>query len=88
MDGTISWADPQKVGNGWLGFRALMSPGCGLIFALNDKGELLRFHHKGYLTGAVVWDGPVMIASGLKNIASMYAVMPNAHPDTDRCNVP
>jgi hypothetical protein len=88
MDGTISWAESQKVGNGWLGFKALMSPGCGLIFALNVKGELLRYHHKGYLTGQVVWDGPVVIASGLKNIASMYAVMPNDHPDTDRCNVP
>jgi hypothetical protein len=87
MDGSIDWAEAQKVGNGWLGFKALMSPGCGLIFALNDKGELLRYHHKGYLTGAVDWDGPAVIATGLKSIKSMYAVMPNAKPETDRCNV-
>jgi hypothetical protein len=87
MDGSINWATPQKVGNVWQGFKALMSPGCGLIFALNDKGELLRYRHKGYLTGDVIRDGPTVIASGLKSIAKMYAVMPNDHPDRDRCNL-
>jgi hypothetical protein len=87
LDGTNSWATPKPVGSGWQGPKAIMSPGCGIIFVLNANGELVRYRHKGYLTGDAVWEGPTVINSGLKAITSMYAVMPNDHPDTDRCNV-
>ena len=44
-NGTDGWAEGSgnQIGEGWSGFRHLLSGGGGVIYAVTEKGDLLRY---------------------------------------------
>jgi hypothetical protein len=64
-DGTFRWSQNSSaiVGKGWnVGYRAAFAAGGGVIYLINDKGDLFWYKHLGYQNGSSTWDP----ASGTK----------------------
>jgi hypothetical protein len=77
-DGSVGWSHRTKVGGGWGEFVTVFGAGEGVIFALTRDGTLLRYEHRGWETGGGMdtWTEAQAVASGLKNVRSMFALMP------------
>jgi len=54
-DGTFRWDGPKKVGSGWGGFTKLFSGGDGVIYAVQDNGDLVWYRHDGHNDGSFRW---------------------------------
>jgi hypothetical protein len=62
-DGTVNWAGPEQVGNGW-NFRQVFAADDGVIYAVKDNGDLLWYQHRGRSDGTVNWAGPEQVGNG------------------------
>jgi len=77
-NGSVGWSHRTKVGGGWGDFVTIFGAGEGVVFALTRDGTLLRYEHRGWETGGAMdtWTEAQAVASGLKNVRSMFALMP------------
>jgi hypothetical protein len=80
-----NWAVARNVGTGWGHFPHVFSGGDGIIYAATPEGKLLWYRHRGFLTGAVDWEGPKEVGNAgwayFKRLFSpgdgvIYAVLP------------
>ena len=85
-NGGIRWNRPKKVGNGWR-FDYVFSIGGGIIYGLESTeiaiqtgrrtgGRLQYYHHLGYLTGSVQWEGPkqqIGMAAGVRRFSQVFS---------------
>lgn len=64
MDVVHAWDGPKRVGEGWQGFRDVISAGGSGIYAITQDGKLKWYRHDGFLNGTPVWTNPTEVGSG------------------------
>jgi len=62
-DGSTSWTEPKKVGNGW-NFKEVFYGGGGVIYAITPSGDLLWYRHDGHGDGSTRWTEPKKVGNG------------------------
>ncbi|MEO8366343.1 MAG: tachylectin-related carbohydrate-binding protein [Pseudoxanthomonas sp.] len=73
LDAPGAWQGRTQVAVGWGGFEHVFAAGGGVIYVVRQDGQLLRYRHLGYLTGASAWDSPQPVASGWKQLRQAFA---------------
>ncbi len=59
-----AWQGPKKVGNGWAGFKDVISAGGNRFYALTQDGKLLWYEHDGFNDGTTAWQGAKQVGHG------------------------
>lgn len=77
-EGTFNWAQASGavVGNGWKnGYRAAFAAGKGVIYLINDNGDLLWFMHQGYKDGSMRWhpSSGKVVGTGWNNYYAVFS---------------
>jgi hypothetical protein len=75
VDGTPNWIGPKTVGHGWSGFSKVFSGGNGVIYAIQDNGNLLWYRHDGYTNGSFRWaeGSGKIVGTGWDSFSSVFA---------------
>ncbi len=77
QDGSFTWhpASGTKVGNGWADSYAVFSGGNGVIYLIDNKGDLFWYKHAGFATGTNRWYGGTTnkIGNGWKAVKQIFS---------------
>jgi len=84
-NGLAGWDGPQKVGDGWGDFLAILPAGGNNFYAALSDGTLRWYQHTGFNHGTEQWNGPTNVGSGWNTFKAivagsdgvLYAVQPD-----------
>ena len=71
--GSFEWQGPRKVGNRWEVFKHIVSGGDGVIYGIQEDGDLLWYRHVGRKDGSFIWQGPKKVGTGWNNFTHVFS---------------
>lgn len=74
-NGTAKWAAPVDVGTGWNSFKKVFAGGDGVMYAIDDSGNLRWYRYQDVLNAKRPphWAGPLTVASGWSNVIDAFS---------------
>jgi hypothetical protein len=78
-NGNMEWANgggSAKVGSGWSNIRLAFSGGNGVIYAIDEHGDLYWYRHEGYTDGTFKWSNGasgIKVGSGWSEVVSAFS---------------
>ena len=73
QSGVPSITGPQKVSDSWAGFKSVFATGNGVIYGIQDNGNLLWYRHVDYQNGQPNFRGSVQVGTGWADFKSVFA---------------
>lgn len=78
-EGKFKWQEPRVVGTDWGNFRQVFAGGNGVIYAITQRGVLVRYEHAGFSNGLGKddpdsWRDPQQLATGWGNYTQAFSV--------------
>ena len=73
QDGTHRWEGPSVVGEGWESFAQVFPAGDGVIYAVDEAGQMFWYRHIGCEDGSRRWEGPAPLGKGWNQFSRVFS---------------